>query len=446
MLLPLAAMLCISDVSAQTNNLHYYTRMGDVENVRHYINRREDVDAFDEYGYTPLMYAADEGRNEIIRLLMDNGAEPNYQPLYDAEPPALHAAVIADRPETVDLLLQYERTKVDLLDSAGYTPLFVAVMNGYLECADVLMFHGGNPNYVFNGKKTALQFAAANNDTAMLGLLIRNGASVNLEVKNRTAFSVAAEYGAVDCARMLYESGADVKAGLPAHYAAKYADTAMISFLKSVGVDLNARSSDGYTPRDLAIMNSNRATASRIADYGGEATALFLFRYISLSEFQEFTKHEFRLGAKLGIHEVRSNMALYIGASFRPAYKPALVQVRDHFYYQLREKRSFLHASIEKRFSFNHGMFPDCGASVAYEFAHAWGKYDGAVTDSRPETENFHVPCIGIYGRFRWVGMQAGYKYYGYRHALEAPKNVVELTLTGYIGFGNNIYRRFSIQ
>lgn len=444
LLLVLALCLGVSeDILAQTNNLHYYTKIGDVDNVAHYINRHEDVNAFDEYGYTPLMYAADEGRNEIIKLLMDNGAEPNHQPLYDAEPPALHAAVLANRPETVDLMLQYERTKVGLLDSAGHTPLYLAVVNGYLECADVLIFHGADVNDKVRGRYTALQLAASRNDTAMLNLLIRNGADVNMETRGRTAFSVASEKGALQCARILMDRGADVHKGLPAHYAAKYADSAMISLLNDAGVDINGLSPDGYTPRDLAIMNSNQLTARKIASLGGKTTSALLIRYISISEFQDFARREFRFGTKLGIHEVRYNLAVYFGASFRPAYKPALVQERDHLYYQLREKRSFWHASIEKRFSFNNGAMPDWGASLAYEYAHSWGKYDGALKTLKPYSENFHVPCLGIYGRFRWVGMQAGYKYYGYSHALEAPRNVADITITGYIGFGNKKYRKF---
>lgn len=442
LLLAIVAGMCVQEISAQTNNLHIFVKQRDYDNVAHYINRHEDVNAFDDFGYTPLMYAADLGLNDIVKVLMDNGAEPNYLTLWDNEPPALHAAVLSNFPSTVGLLLQYERTKVDLRDSAGYAPLYHAVRNGYIDCADTLIAHGADPNIAYNGRVTALMVAASFNDTAMASLLIRHGANVNLVADGKTAFSVAAACGAVDAARLLVSNGADINNGYPVHYAAMYADTAMIAYLNSIGLDMNAGGADGYSPRDLAIINAKRRNAAVIKDLGGHSNSFMLLRCVSISEFQEFCKREFRMGMQLGLHELRSNMAVYVGGSFRPAYKPALVQESEHLYYQMREKRGFFHATVEKRFSFNHGSFPDCGASLAYEFACASGKYDGSLSLT-PMKERFHVPCLGFYGRFRNIGMSAGYKYYGYKHELDAPKGVANISIQGFIVFRDKNYPKF---
>ncbi|MCQ2249677.1 MAG: ankyrin repeat domain-containing protein [Bacteroidales bacterium] len=442
-IIALACGLCAMDAAAQTNNLHFFSMMGDYDNVAHLINRHEDVDAFDDNGYTPLMYAADKGYDNIVKILMENGANPNWLPLYDYEPPALHAAVLTGHPQTVDLMLQYERTKVDLLDSAGYTALFHAAKCGLVECADVLLFHGADPNIVYCGSVTALQQAAANNDTAMINLLISNGADVDLMAGGRTAFSVAAEFGASDAADMLRNANCDIHKGYPMHFAAIYADWRMAEDLKNWGVDVNEPGIDKRLPRDMAVFNSNGLSARKIASMGGRCASLLMIRYLSISAFQEFCKHEFRLGFDVGVHEQRSNMSLHFGASLRPGYKPALVQDSKNLYYQLREKRRMLHFDLEKRISFTHKMMPDWGALLAYEFAMMSGKYDGAM-DLKPVSENLHVPCVGLYGRFRYVGMSVGYKHYGYSHALESPKNVVNISITGYIGLGQKVYKGFN--
>jgi len=444
-LLAIAICLISTDVMAQTNNLHYFVKQGDYENVAHYINRHEDVDAFDDNGYTPIMYAADMGRNDLVKLLLDNGAEPNWLPLYDNEPPALHAAVLNEHPETVDLLLQYERTKVDLRDSAGYTALYQAVRWGYVESADVLLFHGADPNIINNGRFTALQVAAAFNDTAMVSLLIEKGAKVDLVADGRTAFSVAMECGAVDVAKMLKDQNCNTTAGYPVHYAARYANAATIDYLKSIGADLNEPGIDSRTPRDLAIICGNTSTARRIAQNGGKCSRALLFNAISLSEFQEFGKHEFRMGLNVGVHEARSNMALYLGASFRPAYRPVLVQMSDNLYYQLREKRKFIHLTLEKRMPLAYGARSSFGPYVAYELACSKGKYDGAV-HLDPKSQICHVPCVGLFWRIMNFDMSAGYKYYNYKDALEAPSNVVTLSIGGFFGINKGKYTSFAKQ
>lgn len=425
-------------------NLHNAVLQNSEKDVAHYLSRNEKVNAYDEDGYTPIMYAADICNPEVITLLMDNGANPNLNSLYENEPPALHAAVLRNNPQIVDLMLQYDTTNVDFMDLSHNTALYLAVKNGYLECADVLLYHGANPNSINSRKYTPLQCAAYYNDTAMANLLIKNNCDINQESGKKTAFSIAAERGSMDVAKILVDCNADIRKCYPAHYAAAFGNPEMLEYMHQIGVDFNEDGPDNFSASDLAVMNGRQQNAKLIKQYNGKSQSMLLLRYLSVSEFQEFCKHEFRLGIQMGMHEVRTNSAFYLGYSGRPAYRPALVNVEPGLYYQLRERRNFLHATLEKRFSFHSNSFPDCGAYVQYQFAYASGKFDGSV-DMKPKSEMFHVPGAGLYARFRWVGASAGYKYYHYKHALEAPKHVTNISLMFYFGFSHHNYQKTSL-
>jgi ankyrin repeat protein len=60
----------------------------------------------DEYGYTPLHVAASYGWTEMIKLLLDNGADVNAVVVFMQETP-LQFAVIADKLDAVKLLVEH---------------------------------------------------------------------------------------------------------------------------------------------------------------------------------------------------------------------------------------------------------------------------------------------------------------------------------------------------
>ena len=59
--------------------LFYAARYGKNEIVKLLLDRGADVNAKDSYGWTPLLYAAAHGKNEIVKLLLDRGADVNVK-------------------------------------------------------------------------------------------------------------------------------------------------------------------------------------------------------------------------------------------------------------------------------------------------------------------------------------------------------------------------------
>jgi ankyrin repeat protein len=85
-----------------------------------------DLDQGDKGGRTPLMQAAINQRIDIMKLLLDSGAEPDIQDRRRWS--ALHFAAQEQSADGIELLVSHGAT-IDIADSDGNTPLSTAVFN-----------------------------------------------------------------------------------------------------------------------------------------------------------------------------------------------------------------------------------------------------------------------------------------------------------------------------
>jgi len=145
---------------------------GHLEVVRLLLDSGADMEAADYSGSTPLHYACDEGHPQVARLLLDGGADMETAdhvgdtPLHDAcysgrlelvrllldrgaeresgnevGRTPLHVACSVDQPEVVRLLVDGGADK-EAADLHGYTPLVMACDEGDLEIIKLLLQRG----------------------------------------------------------------------------------------------------------------------------------------------------------------------------------------------------------------------------------------------------------------------------------------------------------------
>ena len=81
--------------------------------------------------YTPLFVAVCEGHYEIVKLLLDNGCDPDMHPTRKRHHTLLHAAADAGHFLVLKLVLKYIGHRFTSQDAEGRTPLMLAVMNGH---------------------------------------------------------------------------------------------------------------------------------------------------------------------------------------------------------------------------------------------------------------------------------------------------------------------------
>jgi ankyrin repeat protein len=162
-------------------------------------------------GSTPLMIAAGSGNNEVVRVLLKNGAY--IDPLGDWGTP-LFCAVAMENIETVRLLLS-ERARVGT-SFMGRTALHCAAHLGNVDLAKVLIDGGAYVDIVDTrfGGKTPLHWAAAAGHVEMVNYLLDKGAKIGAAERHlgSTALHCAVFYRRVAVTKNLLEKGADIEA------------------------------------------------------------------------------------------------------------------------------------------------------------------------------------------------------------------------------------------
>ena len=104
-----------------------------------------DVNAQDQTGYTPIIVAIESGNNEILKVLVENGAN-----LYEKHPVfgklTLHTACYYENEEAVEILLKADRRLVNAHSgNDGWLPLQDATLKSNARIVEILLKYGANP-------------------------------------------------------------------------------------------------------------------------------------------------------------------------------------------------------------------------------------------------------------------------------------------------------------
>ena len=173
------------------------------------------VDIPDDAKCTPLYRASYYGQVDIMRWLLDHGADvnaptqpPRYTPLFGAAC-ELHL-------EAVQILLEHN-ANIKFQNDKGDTPLHDAfngsrTHNSEGEVVDMvrrLLEHGAGPNICNNNHSTPLHQASSFGFLEAARLLLSYGAKVDVKDKEgRTPFQLATSNGRDEMTKLLLENGA----------------------------------------------------------------------------------------------------------------------------------------------------------------------------------------------------------------------------------------------
>ena len=238
---------------------------GGFETLQQMLKKGGDVNRASTEGDSPLIYAARGGFLDIVDLLLESGANPDYKNPYTGRT-ALMEAVDSGKSAVVECLVD-KGVDMGKRDEYGNTLFMLAASGGQLAELMYLTELGkadlGAKNH---SGDTALHLAIGDYWTYLRAqdFLCTEGADV--DAKNNwgtTPLMEAASRGRPKTVGLLINRGAQVKAvdragNTPLHYAAKgFEDDRQISLsLINGGADVNATNAEGNTPLIIACRNS----------------------------------------------------------------------------------------------------------------------------------------------------------------------------------------------
>ena len=197
----------------------------------------------EDKGATPLFVASASDNEELIRVLVKNGAKVNFQNKQGVT--ALQTAVVNENVNAVKVLIELG-ADVNLENEIGYTPLHLGAEGDEVEIVRMLIEAGANLH-------------------AMEG--VEGGTPLHRVV------SIQAQ-GNVEIAKLLISYGADVNfqnddENAPLHWACGNNKLTIIKILVEAGADVNLRGSQGTTPLIWALTREHPKVAKYIAKMGG---------------------------------------------------------------------------------------------------------------------------------------------------------------------------------
>jgi uncharacterized protein len=121
-------------------------------------------------GFTPLGLAAFLGGPEVVRVLLEHGADPNDDADNQFGVRPVNAAAAAHDHETMRLLLA-AGADPNARQQGGLTPLHSAAHTDDAEMAELLLAHGADPAIAADDGRDSARMAADDGSTRVIELL-----------------------------------------------------------------------------------------------------------------------------------------------------------------------------------------------------------------------------------------------------------------------------------
>ena len=273
----------------------------DPEIVRLLVEAGADVNAAEgSGGNTPLHEAVAQGNGEIVKILVAAGADVNAEGFMGHTPLTLAAEEGAK--EIMRILLRPgldagtsadgEDKEAASTPSIGSGALFTAIENDDVEMVRLLVEAGADVNAAEGfGGNTPLHEAVEKGDAEIVKILVAAGADVNAEgFMSRTPLSLATEEGATEIMQILLGPGLDAGTstdgedeeaasappmGSEALFAAiENDDVEMVRLLVEAGADVNAAEGfGGNTPLHEAVEKGDTEIVKILVAAGADVEA-----------------------------------------------------------------------------------------------------------------------------------------------------------------------------
>jgi ankyrin repeat protein len=245
-------------LAAGASSLVDAVKSGDRTSALALLQQKVNVNAPEPDGTTALHWAVQRDDFDLADRLIKAGANVNTKNDYGSSP--MSEAALNGNIAMLDRLLK-AGADVESPNVDGMTTLMIIARSNNVEAARLLLKHGAKVNTVEKWKEqTALIWAAAESQPAMVKTLVEAGADVNAHSKiNNWERQVTAEARAI----------ARPSGGMtPLLYAARQGCTECVKILAEANADLDLGDPDNVSPLLVATLNGRWDIAKYLINKG----------------------------------------------------------------------------------------------------------------------------------------------------------------------------------
>lgn len=239
----------------------------------------KEVNTFNADGLSPLHITAARGSIEILKRLLDHGADPYMTDSSGWTP--LQLAARSGQTQVVEALLQVlrrEKGQCQLAPTIAQeiTPIHLGILSGEIAVMRVLLRHGWPIDTCYAQGQTALHYASKLDHQDAVRLLLQEGADPSIcDQEQMTPFLLAAEAGHVEVMRQLLRREKEIKRHLPPLTARKappsYAKI-LVPFLLNQGSNRLDELVDGRTVLHEAAHHGHAILVKLMLQHGAKTS------------------------------------------------------------------------------------------------------------------------------------------------------------------------------
>ncbi|XP_046345060.2 uncharacterized protein LOC124125735 [Haliotis rufescens] len=249
------------------NCLHLTCRGGCLDVAKLLLRQSMDLNQDGKYERTPLMYASYNGHEDIVKLLLENGAPTSVDSGSDTNS-CLHLACMKGETNIVKILLDHGMNIEDVGSKFKRTPLMCACRHGKLETAKELKRRHAVLDAFDQENNSCLHLAAMKGHVPTAEWLLQTGATVNcVNSASRTPLMYAFQNGHIDMVTFLMNNGADIQMvdNSCLHRACMTGETNVVKILLDHGMNIeDVGSKFKRTPLMCACRHGKLETAKEL--------------------------------------------------------------------------------------------------------------------------------------------------------------------------------------